>query len=98
VTSPLLSHVLCGECPTVASAISSRKASALGTEPRQAGTNSRIADAALTGFELEWLYKPSNKCVRVAGEFFARFGRKDGIPEDLKTRTAGIGALFGIAA
>jgi len=47
---------------------------------------------------LESLYKPSNKCVHVAGEFFARFGRKDGIPEDLKTRTAGIGALFGIAA
>ena len=55
------------------------------------------ADAALTGFELGSLYKPSDKCVHLAGEFFARFGRKDGTPEDLKMRTAGgaLGALWG---
>ena len=55
------------------------------------------ADAALTGFELGSLYRPSEKCVHLAGEFFARFGRKDGTPEDLKMRTAGgaIGALWG---
>ncbi|MGB5545514.1 MAG: hypothetical protein WBM74_03005 [Polyangiales bacterium] len=55
------------------------------------------ADAALTGFQLGSLYKPSDKCVHLAGEFFARFGRKDGTPEDLKMRTAGgaLGALWG---
>ena len=47
------------------------------------------ADAGLTGFALGSLYKPSEKCVHLAGEFFARFGRKDGTPEDLKMRTAG---------
>lgn len=54
------------------------------------------ADAALTGFALGSLYKPSEKCVHLAGEFFARFGRKDGTPEDLKMRTAGgaLGALW----
>ena len=55
------------------------------------------ADAALTGFALGSLYKPSDKCVHLAGEFFARFGRKDGTPDDLKMRTAGgaVGALWG---
>lgn len=55
------------------------------------------ADAALTGFSLGTLYKPSDKCVHLAGEFFARFGRKDAIPDDLKMRTAGgaLGALWG---
>ena len=55
------------------------------------------ADAALTGFTLGSLYKPSDKCVHLAGEFFARFGRKDGTPDDLKMRTAGgaVGALWG---
>lgn len=55
------------------------------------------ANAALTGFQLGSLYKPSEKCVHLAGELFARFGRKDGTPEDLKMRTAGgaIGALWG---
>jgi hypothetical protein len=55
------------------------------------------ADAALTGFALGSLYKPSDKCVHLAGEFFARFGRKDATPEALKMRTAGgaIGALWG---
>ncbi|MGB5221001.1 MAG: hypothetical protein WBN60_08230 [Polyangiales bacterium] len=55
------------------------------------------ADAALTGFALGSLYKPTDKCLHVAGEFFARFGRKDATPEDLKMRTAGgaIGALWG---
>ena len=54
------------------------------------------ANAALTGFALGSLYKPSEKCVHIAGEFFARFGRKDGTPEDLKMRTAGgaLGALW----
>ena len=40
------------------------------------------ADAALTGFALGSIYRPSEKCVHIAGEFFARFGRKDGTPED----------------
>lgn len=55
------------------------------------------ANAALTGFTLGSLYKPSEKCVHIAGELFARFGRKDATPEDLKMRTAGgaIGALWG---
>jgi len=55
------------------------------------------ADAALTGFALGSLYKPTDKCLHVAGEFFARFGRKDATPEDLKMRTTGgaIGALWG---
>lgn len=54
------------------------------------------ADAALTGFALGALYKPFDKCIHFAGEAFARFGRKDGTPEDLKMRTAGgaIGALW----
>ena len=54
------------------------------------------ADAALSGFALGSLYKPSDKCIHLAGEFFARFGRKDGSPEDLKMRTAGgaVGALW----
>jgi hypothetical protein len=55
------------------------------------------ASAALTGFALGSLYKPSEKCVHIAGELFARFGRKDGAPEDLKMRTVGgaLGALWG---
>lgn len=55
------------------------------------------ANAALTGFALGSIYKPTDKCLHVAGELFARFGRKDGTPEDLKMRTAGgaIGALWG---
>jgi len=54
------------------------------------------ANAALSGFALGSLYKPSTKCVHLAGELFARFGRKDGTPEDLKMRTAGgaLGALW----
>jgi len=55
------------------------------------------ADAALTGFALGAFYRPFEKCIHFAGEAFARFGRKDGIPEDLKMRTAGaaVGALWG---
>ena len=55
------------------------------------------ADAALTGFALGSIWRPSEKCVHLAGELFARFGRKDGTPEDLKMRTAGgaVGALWG---
>ncbi len=55
------------------------------------------ADAALTGFALGAFYRPFDKCIHFAGEAFARFGRKDGTPEDLKMRTAGgaIGALWG---
>lgn len=55
------------------------------------------ANAALTGFALGSSYKPTEKCLHIAGELFARFGRKDGTPEDLKMRTAGaaVGALWG---
>ncbi|MDH3202086.1 MAG: hypothetical protein OEM15_14440 [Myxococcales bacterium] len=55
------------------------------------------ADAALTGFALGAFYRPFEKCIHFAGEAFARFGRKDGTPDDLKMRTAGgaIGALWG---
>jgi len=55
------------------------------------------ANAALTGFALGSIYKPTEKCLHIAGELFARFGRKDGTPEDLKMRTAGgaLGALWG---
>ncbi len=55
------------------------------------------ADAALTGFALGAFYRPFDKCIHLAGEGFARFGRKDGTPNDLKMRTAGgaIGALWG---
>ncbi len=55
------------------------------------------ADAALTGFALGALYKPFDKCIHFAGEMFARFGRRDATPDDLKMRTAGgaIGALWG---
>ncbi|MGB5268400.1 MAG: hypothetical protein WBN30_17540 [Polyangiales bacterium] len=55
------------------------------------------ADAALTGFALGSFWRPSEKCVHLAGELFARFGRKDGTPEDLKMRNVGgtIGALWG---
>ena len=55
------------------------------------------ASAALTGFELGSLYKPTEKCLHIAGDFFARFGRKDGTPDDLKMRNAGaaLGALWG---
>jgi hypothetical protein len=55
------------------------------------------ASAALTGFSLGAFYKPFDKCLHLAGEGFARFGRQDATPEDLKMRTAGgaIGALWG---
>lgn len=55
------------------------------------------ADAALIGFSLGSFYRPFEKCIHFAGEGFARFGRKDGTPDDLKMRTAGaaIGALWG---
>lgn len=55
------------------------------------------ANAALTGFELGSFYRPFDKCLHFAGELFARFGRKDGTPNDLKMRTAGgaLGALWG---
>lgn len=55
------------------------------------------AAAALTGFSLGSFYRPSEKCVHIAGELFARFGRKDGTPEDLKMRNVGgtVGALWG---
>lgn len=55
------------------------------------------ADAALIGFSLGSFYRPFEKCIHFAGEGFARFGQKDGTPDDLKMRTAGaaIGALWG---
>lgn len=83
-------------------AVSAQKADA-GEAPRlfaDAASSTRIypnADAALTGFELGTFYRPFDTCLHFAGEFFARFGRKDGTPEDLKMRTAGgaAGALWG---
>ncbi len=56
------------------------------------------ADAALIGFALGSLWRPTDKCVHLAGELFARFGsRKNGDGADTKMRTAGgaIGALWG---
>lgn len=55
------------------------------------------ADAALIGFALGSFYRPFEKCIHFAGEGFARFGRRDDTPDDLKMRTAGaaVGALWG---
>jgi hypothetical protein len=56
------------------------------------------ADAALIGFALGSLWRPTDKCVHLAGELFARFGSRNGPdPGETKMRTAGgaIGALWG---
>jgi len=56
------------------------------------------ADAALMGFAMGVLWRPTDKCLHIAGEGFARFGsRTAAAGEELKMRTAGgaLGALWG---
>ena len=56
------------------------------------------ADAALMGFAMGVLWRPTDKCLHIAGEGFARFGsRTSDAGEELKMRTAGgaLGALWG---
>lgn len=55
------------------------------------------ADAALTGFALGTVWRPSDKCVHLAGEGFARFGSRTSVSGEQKMRTAGgaVGALWG---
>ena len=55
------------------------------------------ADAALMGFAMGTVWRPSEKCVHLAGEGFARFGSRTSVSGDLKMRTAGgaLGALWG---
>lgn len=55
------------------------------------------ADAALMGFAMGSVWRPSDKCVHLAGEGFARFGSRTSISGEQKMRTAGgaLGALWG---
>lgn len=55
------------------------------------------ADTALMGFAMGTVWRPSDKCVHIAGEGFARFGSRTVDSEDLDMRTAGgaLGALWG---
>jgi len=55
------------------------------------------ADAALIGFATGAVWRPSDKCVHLAGEGFARFGSRTSVSGELKMRTAGgaVGALWG---
>lgn len=55
------------------------------------------ADAALMGFATGAVWRPSDKCVHLAGEGFARFGSRTSVSGELKMRTAGgaVGALWG---
>jgi hypothetical protein len=56
------------------------------------------ADAALMGFAMGVLWRPTDKCLHIAGEGFARFGSRTSVAgEELKMRTAGgaVGALWG---
>lgn len=55
------------------------------------------ADAALMGFATGAVWRPSDKCVHLAGEGFARFGSRTTISGEQKMRTAGgaLGALWG---
>ncbi|KPK16340.1 MAG: hypothetical protein AMJ62_05910 [Myxococcales bacterium SG8_38] len=55
------------------------------------------ADAALIGFAMGTVWRPSEKCVHLAGEGFARFGSRTLATGEQKMRTAGgaIGALWG---
>lgn len=57
------------------------------------------ADAASIGFAMGSVWRPTSKCVHLAGEGFARFGRRSSSTTagDLKMRTAGgaLGALWG---
>lgn len=55
------------------------------------------ADAALMGVATGAVWRPSDKCVHLAGEGFARFGRRTIVSGEQKMRTAGgaLGALWG---
>jgi hypothetical protein len=55
------------------------------------------ADAALIGFAMGTVWRPSEKCVHLAGEGFARFGRGTTVSGEQKMRNAGgaLGALWG---
>lgn len=55
------------------------------------------ADAALMGFATGAVWRPSDKCVHLAGEGFARFGSRTSVSGEQKMRTAGgaLGALWG---
>ena len=56
------------------------------------------ADAALMGFAMGVLWRPTDKCLHIAGEGFARFGSRTSVTgEELTMRTAGgaLGALWG---
>ena len=55
------------------------------------------ADAALMGFATGAVWRPTDKCLHVAGEAFARFGRRTIASGEQKMRTAGgaLGALWG---
>jgi hypothetical protein len=56
------------------------------------------ADAVLMGFALGVVWRPTEKCLHLAGEGFARFGSRSSFAGDeLKMRTAGgaLGALWG---
>jgi len=55
------------------------------------------ADAALIGFATGAVWRPTTKCVHIAGEGFARFGSRTIGSSEQKMRTAGgaIGALWG---
>ena len=55
------------------------------------------ADAALTGFALGAVWRPTDKCLHLAGEGFARFGSRTSVSGEQEMRTAGgaVGALWG---
>ncbi len=55
------------------------------------------ADAGLIGFAMGTVWRPTSKCVHIAGEVFARFGEHGSAAGDQKMRTAGgaLGALWG---
>lgn len=55
------------------------------------------ADTALIGFAMGTIWRPSKKCVHIAGEGFARFGSRSIPAGEQKMRTAGgaLGALWG---
>jgi len=56
------------------------------------------ADAVLMGFAMGVVWRPTDKCLHIAGEGFARFGSRTSVAgEELKMRTAGgaLGALWG---
>ena len=55
------------------------------------------ADAALMGLATGAVWRPSDKCVHLAGEAFGRFGSRTSVSGEIKMRTAGgaVGALWG---